>query len=471
MQKSQSHKWPLLWLTVFVVAALLLSACAAPAAPAAPAAGDTSADTAAAPATSGDAGSTEPVRITMWSWNGGPAVPGSEPGAPPRLVVEFNQSHPDVQVDWKFYQYVDYLNVLKLAIVSGEGPDLFGLQAGALVKEYSEFTEDITPYAEKAWGADWQDQYYPLGFEGVTQGDKLPGMPLFNSAAGYLWYNKTILDKYNLQPPTTLDEWVSVCKTLNEQGETCFVQGAKDAWVNFDMLIALANEIAPGKIYEAEAGTVPWTDPDLVKAMELWGEMFSNGIMQNGALGISQYPDANDIWQKGDAAMILFGLWNDSVMTKTALQDMQTQLEVTETYEFLPVLFPDVNGDGQPGRLFGGPDVVLSINANSQHKDAAWEFVQWASSQEGGQQILADTVNFPSLKGMTLNDSDISTDAQKENLKQQLVDLENAAGKREFLYPELKTALGDALQNVASGTQTAQQALESVEQVSQTIQR
>jgi hypothetical protein len=51
------------------------------------------------------------------------------------------------------------------------------------------------------------------------------------------------------------------------------------------------------------------------------------------------------------------------------------------------------------------------------------------------------------------------------------VDLENAVGKREFVYPELKTALGDALQNVASSTQTAQQALESVEQVSQTIQR
>jgi raffinose/stachyose/melibiose transport system substrate-binding protein len=464
----------MLLFSLLVIVALVLGACAAPPAPAtgtdaaageAPAGGEATVEGDAA------ASSGEPVTITWWSWNGGPPVPGSVPGDPPQLVVEFNKLHPDVQVEWKFYQYVDYLNALKLAIASGEGPDLFGLQAGALVSEYNEFTEDLTPYAASAWGEGWQDQFYPLGFDGVAIGDKLPGMPLFNSAAGQLWYNKTILDKYDLQPPTTLEEWVSACETLNAAGETCFVQGAKDAWVNFDMYIALANEIAPGKIYEAEAGTVAWTDPDLVQAMELWGQMFSNGIMQNGALGISQYPDANEIWQKGEAAMILFGMWNNSVMTNSALDDMQAQLGVTERFEFLPILFPDVNGDGQPGRLFGGPDVVLAMNASSEQKDAAWTFIEWATAQDGGQQLIADAVSIPSVKGLTLNDGDIYTDAQKESLKQQLLDLENAGGKREFAYPELKTALGDALQNVATGTQTAQQALEAVEQVSQTIQR
>lgn len=420
----------------------------------------------AAPAASGNA-----TKITFWSWNGGPGVPGAAQGDPPQLVVEFNKTHPDIQVDWKFYQYTDYLNALKLAIASGEGPDLFGLQAGALVKEYNEFTEDLTPLAAKDLGANWQDQFYELGFGGVKQGDKLPGLPIFNSAAGYLWYNKTLFDKNGLKPPTTMDEWVNVCKTLNAKGTTCFVQGAKDAWVNFDMFIALANDIAPGKIYDAEAGKVAWTDPDLVKAMDMWGQMFKNGIMQNGALGISQYPDANEIWDKGQAGMILFGMWNDSVMTKSGMSTMQKQLGFTENYEFLPIPFPDVNGDGKPGRLFGGPDVVLAMNASSKNKDAAWQFIKWAVSKEGGQKIMADNTNVPAIKGLTLNDSDIITDAQKTNLKQQLTDLENAVGKREFLYPELKTALGDALQNVASGSQTPQQALEAVEQVSKTIQR
>jgi len=458
--KIRRLRWPVLLFTILVVSSLLLSACTGAVAPA------TTGGSAAGSAAAG-----EPVKITWWSWNGGPPVAGAQLGDPPQLVVEFNKTHPDIQLDWKFYQYNDYLNALKLAVASGEGPDLFGLQAGALVNEYNEFTEDLNPYANKDLGANWQDQYYALGFGGVTIGDKLPGMPIFNSAAGQLWYNKTILDKYNLQPPATLDEWVSVCKTLADNGETCFVHGAKDAWVNFDMYIALANELAPGKIYEAEAGKVPWTDPDLVKAMDLWGEMFKNGIMQKGALGISQYPDANDIWDAGKAAMILFGMWNDSVMTKTALATMQKQLGLTETFEFLPILFPDVNGDGKPGQLFGGPDVVLSMSSTSKNKDAAWEFIKWAASKEGGQKIMADNVSIPAMKGLTLNDSDISTDAQKANLKQQLVDLENAAGKREFVYPELKTALGDALQNVASGTQTSQQALEAVEQVSQGIQR
>ena len=150
---------------------------------------------------------------------------------------------------------------------------------------------------------------------------------------------------------------------------------------------------------------------------------------------------------------------------------MKTQFGISDTYEFLPVLFPDVNGDGKPGQLFGGPDVVLAMSASSKQKDATWEFIKWVLAKDGGQQIMVDNVSIPAMKGLTLNDSDISTDAQKANLKQQLVDLENAVGKREFTYPELKTALGDALQNVATGTQTSQQALEAVEQVSQGIQR
>lgn len=417
------------------------------------------------------AGQGEPVKLTWWSWNFGPTVDfGPIESVPPQLVAEFNRTHPDIQVEYEFYQYNDYLNALRLAMLSGEGPDLFGLQAGALISVYNEFTEDLAPYLARDLGPNWQDQYYELGFEGVTVGDKVPGVPLFNSAAGYVWYNKTIFDEYGLQPPTTLEEWISVCETLNEQGETCFIQGAKDNWVNFDMFIALANEIAPGKIYEAEAGTVAWTDPDLVRAMELWGQMFENGIMQRGALGTSQYPDAADAFHRGEAAMILFGIWEDPAMMKTSLASMQQTLGVTETYEFLPILFPDVNGDGQPGRLFGGPDVVLAMNANSENKDAAWEFIKWAISEEGGQQIMADNAYIPSLMGLALNDSDVMTDAQKAALGQQLTHLENAVGKREFLYPELMTALGDALQNVATGT-PAEQALAAVEQVSQTIQR
>ena len=39
---------------------------------------------------------------------------------------------------------------------------------------------------------------------------------------------------------------------------------------------------------------VPWTSPVIVKALTIWKEMFGDGIMENGALGVQQYPDANN---------------------------------------------------------------------------------------------------------------------------------------------------------------------------------
>ena len=49
--------------------------------------------------------------------------------------------------------------------------------------------------------------------------------------------------------------------------------------------------------------------------------------------------------------------------------------------------------------------------------------------------------------------------------------IENAYGKREFIYAEIKTALGDAMQNVAVGNMTPLEAMEMVEEASQSVKR
>jgi len=403
------------------------------------------------------------VTIEIWGWN-----PNEENGQ--IYVNAFNQSHTDIQIKYVQSEYNDYLNKLKLGMLTGEGPDLFGVQAGEMLVQYAEFMEDLTPYAEAAWGANWADRFYEFGLTQLQKNGKTQALPFFMSAAGYLWYNKTILDAHGLQPPATFEEWVQLSRQLNEKGVTPFIQGAKDSWVNFDMFIALANEISPGKIYEAEAGTVPWTDPDLVEAMRYWKRLFDEGIMQKGALGVSQYPDMHDKWAKGESVMILFGTWNNDHMTKETIERLKTTLGVKEDYQFMPLRFPDINGDGQPGRLFGGPDVGWAMNKNSKNKEAAWRVLEWLESEEA-QQVHAKQLNVPGIKGIPLDDSNVMFEEQKEVLKWVLEDVDNMIGKREFLYPELKTALGDALQMVAAGQTSPEDALANVENVSRSISR
>lgn len=471
-------------LIIVLLLSMLLAACggappAATAPTAAPVAEPTAAPAAestAAPAadatTTAPAPSADVVTVTWWGWNPGPAAPNAQPGDPPLLVQQFNEANPNIKVEYTNYPYADYLNALKLAMVSGEGPDIVGVQAGAMLKEYDEFLLDLAPFATETWGADYASQFYDLGLSQVTQpSGKLSGFPMMNSAAGYIWYNKTLFDQLSLQPPTTYADWQSVCEALESNGTQCFAHGAKDAWINYDMFIALAADYAPGKLYQAEAGEIAWTDPDLIAAMDAWRTLFEDRIISEGALAQAQYPDAWDAYQSGKAGMVLLGMWNDYVMNTGPYEQIKAQFGLAEDIEYLPARLPDFNGDGKAPALFGGPDVVLAVNNNSQNQQAALEFVRWALSADGGQPYLAQNLNPPAIKGLPLDDSDVRSELQKESLKQQLVDLESAAGARELLYPEIKTALADALQNVAIGSQTPEEALAAVEAASQTVQR
>ena len=408
--------------------------------------------------------------VTYWTWNaaGFDTQPDGTPGPQKKA---FDAANPDIDLQVKVYSYSDYLNQLQLNMASGSGPDLVAVQAGALLDTYKEFFVDLGPLAQKQWGDKWADRFYSLGLDQTRSKDVVNGLPLMNSAAGFMWYNKTIFDKLGLKPPTNWNEWIQTSKALNDKGMIGFFQGAGDSWINFDMYIALANELAPGKIYEAEAGKAKWTDPDLVKAIDYWKQMFSNGIMQKGALAAKQYPDAHQAFMTGKAGMMLMGVWNNySALTKAGVADYQKSYGFTENYEYGTFLFPDISGDGKPGKPFGGPDVVIAVNKSSKAQDAAWKVMSWMMGEES-QKLQAAILNVPAIKGIPFDDKDATGDFAKQVLKEQIQQLNDASGKREFLYAEIKTALGDALQNVATGDQSPADAMAAVQAASDKIKR
>ena len=75
------------------------------------------------------------------------------------------------------------------------------------------------------------------------------------------------------------------------------------------------------------------------------------------------------------------------------------------------------------------------------------------------------------MNGVPFDLSDATSDFAKEALNYQLGMAENAYGKREFIYSEIKTALGDAMQSVAVGDISALEAMEMVEKASQSVKR
>jgi raffinose/stachyose/melibiose transport system substrate-binding protein len=407
---------------------------------------------------------TDTGEVTWWGWN-----PDAAPAQD--YIKAFNAKKPGIKVTYKYFPYTDYLNSLRLGVSSGEGPDVFGIQAGAMTQQYAPFAEDLTPYVSATHGADWAGRYYDLAVEPLQRDGKQVALSWAINAAGYLWYNKTLFDKLGVVPPKTLQEWKDVNAKLSAAGVTPYVHGAKDSWVNVDMFTALAHETAGDTYFKAIAGQASFTDPKLVEAMTTWKSLFSDGIMQKGALGISQYPDAVNQWRTGKAGMILLGTWNADAMSKIRMASEQKALGFSENWEFLPTAFPDINGDGKSGALFGDPDVGLAMSARSQNKAAAWEFVDFMTGQEAGATLVGKSLNIPGLKSVPLDQSVVFTRAQKDALATIAKDIQSPAGERQIPNADLEKAVGDALGAVAAGSKSPADALADVQGVSEKVKR
>ena len=55
-------------------------------------------------------------------------------------------------------------------------------------------------------------------------------IPLTLGVSSILFINKSVLEKYNLAPPSTYEQWVYVSRVLRENGILPVVMGGKDAW-------------------------------------------------------------------------------------------------------------------------------------------------------------------------------------------------------------------------------------------------
>ena len=428
-----------------VLAAAALAGCSTPA-------------TAPTPTTA----SNGPVSLTWWGWNA---------FNKDQTIKDFQAEHPNITVTYKQYAYNDYVTAIKPGLSSSQGPDVFQVQPGDLVTNFGPLAVPVEEYMAAHDTADWASKFNAEGLRQLQLDGKQVALPAYMSAAGLIYYNKNILDKYALTVPTTFDQWKTVCATLKAKGVGCLAHGAKDAWVNTDVFLSLINSIAPGKVYDAIDGKASWTDPDFVKAMDAWSELFTSGIVAAGATAASEYPDAQTAFLEDKAAFIALGTWNTpATMTKTGQVDAQKTVTKKIDGLFLSAPFPAPLAGGTPTKPFGGPDNGYAVSARSAHQDAALAFVEFLTAG-GGQKIQAAGGNIPAITSIKVATTDVIHPEQAADIERQQASLNDLAGARQIPYSDLSVALGDALSVVAAGSTSPADALAQVEAVSKTVSR
>ncbi|AXI10532.1 ABC transporter substrate-binding protein [Oceanobacillus zhaokaii] len=210
------------------------------------------------------------------------------------------------------------------------------------------------------------DDFIPSALGSVKKGDNLYGFPVVTEST-VLYYRKDILDEAGLTPPTTLDELKEQAEQLSDpdNGLYGFVARGKrsPAVTQFSSFL-----YSHGADFMKD-GKATLNTPEAIDAFEYYGGMLKD-YGPPGTLNMS-WPEAMAVFTQGKAVF-----YTDASALYTNATD-PSKSNVADKVGFAP--FPAGPGGNH---VAAPPAWAVAIGANSEKKDAAWEFVKWATSKD-----------------------------------------------------------------------------------------
>ncbi|MBS4216358.1 MULTISPECIES: ABC transporter substrate-binding protein [Neobacillus] len=245
------------------------------------------------------------------------------------------------------------------------------LQDGKMFHKSGYFA-DMTGYISKE--KDYTKDFIPSSLGSVQQDKKYFGLPLVTETE-VLYYRKDLLEKAGIEVPKTLEELEAAAKKLNDpaNGVAGFVaRGKRAAAVTqfSSFLYGFGGDFM-------KDGKSTLTSPEALKAFEYYGNLL-NKYGPKGTLNMS-WPEAMAVFTQGKAAF-----YTDASSLFTNATD-PSKSAVADKVGFAP--FPAGPNGSKP---YNVTSWALGIGANSEKKDAAWEFIKWVESKEMVTKLQAE---------------------------------------------------------------------------------
>ena len=417
--------------------------------------------------------SSDPVEIRVQSWQyalGNYKGFSDDEQLTQAIADEFNATHPNIHVTVDILREEDHYNALKVDLAAGSAPDVIGIAPGAKLEEYKSKMIPMIDYIKAEWGYSWQDLFSEAAFTTIKlSGEDIYAFPSAMSAAGTIWYNNKLMTENGVSEfPADWDSLKAAAETLRSNGQIPLMFGGKDAWQNYDMFItimATLNKDLCNQIFSLEGD---WTDADVVKAFDYYQQLFTDGIVQDGALATSMYNEGYSQWKDDDGnssiPMCFNGSWDMGSLKKT-----NDYYENFSSNDIHVATMPSI--EGNTGAILTAPDVAWGITSNSEHPEEAFEFVKWLCYDM--QQEVVDGLGFFSV----LKDAPSPTVELTDDYKAAHEVISAAAasdqtvGFRSSFYTELNDALYDQLQLLGTGDTTPEEAAQAMADAASSIEK
>jgi len=264
------------------------------------------------------------------------------------------------------------------------------LQAG----EFPDLLESITPSLYTSAGlltpypSSWINANFIL--PNTIKGENyIP--PTNSQIIPLVYYNKALFSKAGVTPPTTWAEFMADCAKLKAAGIVPIELGGKDSFAAAMPLTgALSADVLgsdPNWIQQRYAGTVKFSDSDVVAAATKMRTLVTDNYFEPDALSVS-YAQSITNFNAGDAAMYPMGSWYLGSIPKNEWNNIG--------------VFPWPTNNGSlviPFSLGGS----MAVSSKTPDSADAFKFAEsWSLNPDNLKSLISGDGAFPMIKGKSL---------------------------------------------------------------------
>ncbi|MEX0283090.1 MAG: ABC transporter substrate-binding protein [Paracoccaceae bacterium] len=296
------------------------------------------------------------------------------------MIARFGEQHPGLNIETTVIDREAYKTQIR-NFLTANAPDVATWYAANRMRPYVEagLFEDVSDlYAEPAIAEGLASTKGALTIDGKQWG------VAYTYYQWGVYYRKDIFDELGLSEPTTWDEEKANCAKIVESGRACYTIGTKFLWTAggwFDYLNMRTNGF--DFHMDLAAGKVSWEDDRVKQTFANWKELVDMGAFIDNHQTYS-WQEALPFMVKGEAAAYLMGNFAVAPLREAGLTDDQLDF-----YQFVTIN-PDV------ALSEDAPTDTFHIPANAQNKEAAREFLRFATSPDE-QTIINNGKNLGQL--------------------------------------------------------------------------
>ncbi|KHF39109.1 extracellular solute-binding protein [Halalkalibacter okhensis] len=294
------------------------------------------------------------------------------------IIADFEAENENISIDLQVLsneQYKDQITVLSAA---NELPDVGMTWAAGYLDPFVEGNK-FTPLDDMLEDG-LRDEFVAGTLEAYEKDGQTYGLPLELNTV-YVYYNKAIFDEYNLEAPTTYEEFEQVIATLNENNVQPIALGNGDRWTGSMWYMYFADRIGGTDVLTNainRSGT--FEDPALVEAAAKVQEMVDSNAFVNGFNGLAD-EEAKSMFMNEQSAMYMIATWD--LPNYTTNEDVPQEFRDNVGY----FKFPTVDGEGDVNSFVGGPGVGLFVAEDSDVQEEAKQFASYFVEQWGSRAV------------------------------------------------------------------------------------